>query len=496
MDNKLHRMWLAGLVGLTLALAVLWLSAAAPARADPNVHCVNGTGTGCLGACGSCYNTVQAAVNAAAPGHIIQVAEGGYATGGTVAVITKPLGIIGGFSADFTLHEPPTRTTVFDGQQGGSVVSIITATEVTLQHLTIIQGDGTGNTCDGGSGGCGGGVYVYSTTLHLEHCVIANNVGSDAGTGKGGGVYVFDPVGTQPTADIHDCIFEGNTASTDGPGSGGGMWLHTANASAPASIINNEFMLNTGSTVTRGLGGGAFQHYYATYQDNTFEGNAGSRAADQDGAAGGLYLWYAPSVTLDRNRFLDNVASEYGTGAGGAIQGYSLVVFTMTNNLLVNNQANGKGDTIYLDGWRSDRQIDATMVNNTIINDAGPGTEGIYVTHWVDLTLLNNIIAGHTVGVTNTNPVNSSIYAEANLLWNGADPIVGINAVQQDPLLLPDHHLDVASPAINRGVTTWVGSDIDGDARPDWCFFDIGFDEFITGLGCTYVHLPLVVRNY
>lgn len=59
-----------------------------------------------------------------------------------------------------------------------------------------------------------------------------------------------------------------------------------------------------GSTAGNGYGGGMFLHYYATLRDNLFHHNAGSRGERVDGR---------------RRR---------------AIQGYSLVVFTMTNNLL------------------------------------------------------------------------------------------------------------------------------------------------------------------
>jgi hypothetical protein len=491
---------LATLAGLALVMALLWLFAAPQTQAVMYALCVNHTGTGCDAAVclTHCYSSVQAAVNAVAyDGEQILVAEGVYANGGTLAVITKPVVIIGGYSDDLSLHEPSTRTTTLDGQSGGSVIHISEAGEVILQHLNIIQGDGKGNNCYGaGVGGCGGGVYAYSTTVGVQHCTFVSNVGSDVGSGKGGGMYLFSAVGSPWTAYVEHSVFEGNIASTDGAGDGGGLWLHTANPAEPAMVIDSLFLLNRGSIITKGLGGGVFLYHYATFRDNTFQENAGSTAPGGPGSGGGLYMWYAPGVNLERNRFVGNMASQSGPGAGGAIQAYSLGAFTMTNNLLAGNQADGKGSGIYLDGWKADRGIVATLINNTLAGNTGSGG-GIYVAYHTNLTLLNNIIAGHTLGITNTVPANSVIDARANLLWNDTDPIVGTSAVLADPLLLPDYHLDSGSPAINRGLPTWVPADIDGDPRPESCHYDIGFDEFILGLGgCHYTYLPLTMRSY
>lgn len=496
MRKQLFPCVLALLLGI-LMLALAWLGATTPARADPNVHCVNLTGTGCAGDCGSCYASVQAAVGAALPGQEIRIAGGVY-TGslGTVAVITESLRLVGGYSPDLAVFDPITYQTALDAQWGGSVVVVTGTADVLLRHLMLTRGDGSGNECYS-SDGCGGGIYAVTATVQMEHCAIVENVGSSSGSGAGGGVYIFHSIGSTATARIDDCLIANNAASTDGPGSGGGAFLHTPNAAAPAAILASHFELNTASAITQGLGGGVFLHYYATFGGNLFQGNAGSRGPGGPGSGGALYLWYAPGVILDRNRFLSNTASLSGDGVGGMMQAYSLVALTMTNNLVAHNAASRIGGGIYLDGWYAARGITALLIHNTLVdNDAGAAGEGIWVSRYVALDLINNLIAGHTVGVTNTHPESSLISAYANLFWNDADPIVGANSVRQDPLLWPDYHLDHASPAINRGVFTWVVTDFDGEPRPDWCFPDVGFDEFITGHGgCQHVYLPLVVRN-
>jgi hypothetical protein len=101
---------------------------------------------------------------------------------------------------------------------------------------------------------------------------------------------------------------------------------------------------------------------------------------------------------------------------------------------------------------------------------------------YVALTLTNNLIAGHTVGVTNTQPASSTVTADTNLFWNTSDPITGTNGIRENPLLTTDYHLGAGSPAVNTGL--------DGNPRPQGGGYDIGAFEYV----CR-VHLPLVLRN-
>lgn len=74
----------------------------------------------------------------------------------------------------------------------------------------------------------------------------------------------------------------------------------------------------------------------------------------------------------------------------------------------------------------------------------------------------------------------------------------GSHDIQADPLFVDsvgdDYHLRTGSPCINAGTDAGIVADIDGDTRPDGCFFDIGADEFITGVECKRVYLPMVLR--
>jgi hypothetical protein len=220
------------------------------------------------------------------------------------------------------------------------------------------------------------------------------------------------------------------------------------------------------------------------------------------GGGGALYLHYAPGVTVDQNRFFDNVASTpgeesqiFGSGTGGAIQGYSLVVFTMTNNLLVDNFATVAGGAIYLDGWKATRGITGGLVNNTILyNESPAGSEAILVKEHVTLEMINNIIAGHSVGITSTAPASSTVYAYKNLYWNDLDPITGGAPVLEDPRLSPVYYPCTGSPVIDQGIDIpWLVNDLDGNPRTLGSY-DIGALE--GQVVCYDVYLPLVLNRH
>jgi hypothetical protein len=53
------------------------------------------------------------------------------------------------------------------------------------------------------------------------------------------------------------------------------------------------------------------------------------------------------------------------------------------------------------------------------------------------------------------------------------------------------YHLTRDSAAIDRGVTSTVAIDIDGDARPQGSGYDLGVDEFVV-----HIYLPFIMRSY
>jgi len=506
---------LATLLGVMLALALTWLGAATRAQADPNVRCVNQTGTGCGGVCGFCYASVQAAIDAAVAGNEIRVAGGVYtSTAGTVAVITKGLAIVGGFGPSFGEPAPWLYQTVLDAEWGGSVISVANAGEVLLQFLTLTRGDGTGNWAS--TWGCGGGIYALNTGLHIGGCVITNNVGSRVGGGWGGGLCARDS-----DVDVGGSLIVSNTASADPSTTltayGGGVYVGSGGAHS-ALLRDNQFLDNVGHVSAQGRGGGLYLNGLTSVEvlTNAFRGNRATTYNDTSGWGGGLDIETCSGVYVAGNRIENNMThpnSAYG-GYGGGVYVYGSdahltrnVIFgnttsqgggvfirsqrpvTLSNNLIALNGPYGGG--VQVTEYYTPSVSRALLVNNTIADNGG---SGVVASFYAVVTLTNNIVAGHATGLYTWTPFSGTISATTNLFWNTADPITGTNAVLANPLLTTDHHLFRGSPALNAGLTIpWLTTDLEGHPRPQDGKYDMGAFEGAVG---HQIYLPLVLRNY
>ncbi len=486
----------AALFGLMLMALSLQFIGALPVQANPATRYVATAGTDAGNDCTSPGNpcaTIQHAVDVAGPGDEIHVAGGTYARTGTVAAIGKELAIIGGYAPDFSAHDPAMYRTVLDANWGGSVITIDHAGDVRLEFLTITHGESM-QTC-GLIEKCGGGIYVNDTAVHIRHCIITDNIGSRVVIAFGGGIYVKNFYSGLP-AEIRENQIVSNTASTADTGWGGGMFVQAGGEENWAIIADNRLENNTASTAGWGQGGGAYVEQYAILRNNLFLNNTASKVGKREkpGQGGGLYLWEVDGATLEANRFLGNVASAAGEGYGGAIFGKASVSFTMANNLVADNHASTAGGGLYLSTWSPTYPIHGRLVNNTVANNAaGAGGEGIWVGSYVSLELTNNLIAGHTVGITNTIPASSTITADTNIVWDDADPIAGTNAIHSDPLLTTDYHLRPGSPAVDAGQPIpWLMTDLEGNPRPQGSGYDLGAFEGVQ----SNVFLPLALRNY
>jgi hypothetical protein len=535
MDNrKTIMLFNAGV--LALAALLLWAWATTPAQANPASETAllplagryvalpptgNDAGNNCANPTSPCA-TIQHAIDVATPDDVIHVAGGIYTRTGTVAVITKGLTIVGAFDPAFNGSNPEMYHTVLDANWGGTVISITNAGDVLLQHLIVAHGDGTGN-C--GGLGCGGGVYVENTSVHVNGCEIIDNVGSRTGGGLGGGIYA-----SSSAFEMRSSRVVSNTASTDpvasGGGWGGGIYVNTGSA----SLVENEFLDNVGRTSWTGAGGGIYL-YNVTSADvltNVIRGNSAS--LDVWGSyGGGLYVSNSSAVTVAGNRIEGNQTSAHptqGAGYGGGVYvmdsdahlarntiignstgtwaaalrpgGGVYIAYapttpvTLSNNLIVRNIASAyAGGGVYVGYDYPDGASQALLVNNTIADN---GSSGIVAWNYAAVTLTNNLIAGHEAGLYSLNPASGTISADTNLFWNTTDPITGVNGILQNPLLTPDYRPCVGSPAIDAGLAIpWLTTDLEGNSRPQGSGYDIGAFE---GEGVWWrVFLPLVIRN-
>jgi len=504
---------------LALVGLLLWLGAAPPVRADPATRYVAPDGDDSK-ICDSIPNrcrTLQRAIDVSDPGDEIYVSGGTYTSAiGTVAVITKELVLEGGYSSPDFVFDPDLYQTVLDAQWGGSVISITDAGDVLLHHLTLTHGDGKGNCF---SGGCGGGIYATGTSLHVGFCVITNNVANSpgaTGTGYGGGIYAY---ANNQLVEVWDSQVVSNTANADpsssSGGSGGGMYI----SGGTVSLRENQVLDNVGHVSYMGSGGGIDLETLSSAEvlTNTIRGNKAA-TSNYSSYGGGLLLYNSSAVTVAGNRIEDNgtnnslggagfgagvlvwysdahlasntiISNSVGNPLGTGVYIESTTPVTLSNNLIARNAADVCDGAVYV-GRSISPASQALLVNNTIADNGGSGV----VAQWYAVvTMTNNLIVTHTVGLTNTHPASSAISADTNLFYNDSDPITGTNAILEDPLLTADYHPGSGSPAIDAGLTIpWLTVDLEGNARPQGAKYDIGAFEEVEGK----VYLPLILKGY
>lgn len=207
------------------------------------------------------YDSIQAAVDAAAPGDVVRVAVGIYtdlhARGQVTQVvyISKSVTIRGGYSLQFT--DPPNPTaypTVLDARGQGRVFFITGDIHVTLQGLRLTGGHIEGD---------GGGLRASGANVVLEQVEVRSNEAH-----RGGGLY-FDNCQVR----LWSSLVQDNQAT----GNGGGLYLYNS----PAVLARNR-LLDNGSGED---GGGIYmllQHLYLA--NNVIAHN---RA---DGRGSGIFL--------------------------------------------------------------------------------------------------------------------------------------------------------------------------------------------------------------
>jgi parallel beta-helix repeat protein len=468
---KAKQLFISLILGLGLILALLWLlGGSTPSAHAGSPHYV---APDCTGVSAPCHTSIQEAVDAAVPGDEILVASGIYtgvqsARAGVTQVvyISKTITIHGGYTTtNWTTPYPITQPTTLDAQGQGRVLYITGDISPTIEGLRITGGNAIGL---GGALGydAGGGVYVISATATVSNNRVFSNTAE-----YGGGL--FQVYGD---ATLSGNIVFSNTATQYG----GGLCLGYSSATLSGNTVFSNTAVSGG-----GLGLG--------YSDATLSGNA---VFSNTGTlyGGGLFLGDSPA-TLSGNIIASNTAD---TGGGLYLTGSDT---KLTNNVVADNQVNIAGSGLYIFASAP------LLLHTTVARNTGGDGSGVYITgtEWGSSTvaMTNTILVSHTVGITvtagNTVTVNG-------VLWYGTPVTVSQAATatvvvqhqhEGNPVFAPGgYHLTADSTAIDQGVDAGVMTDIDGDVRPDGCFFDIGADEFMTGVACRRIYLPLIMRQY
>ena len=233
-----------------------------------------------------------------------------------------------------------------------------------------------------------------------------------------------------------------------------------------------------GFTVTGGGGGNhgggiSMRDSDATISNNIIAGNVGYLLG------GGIYVQRG-TPRIQYNRIQNNLADGQGNFAlGGGIE-METATGAVLSNVIANNTFTG-GGTINGGGVDVNGGGPVLLANNTIVGNA---TNGVHAGS--NITLVNNIIMTHPVGVSASAGVTVS--TSYNIYYGNTTNAQGFSLSGTDltvnPQLTSDYHLNAGSPAIDAGThTNAPNRDIDRQPRAmigtsGLYKIDIGADEF------------------
>src|SRR5450759_42261 len=279
---------------------------------------------------------------------VIVLAAGTYATGGTPFTASnenKTLTIQG---ANGTTRSQ----VVLDGGGTSRVLDFgcaVTCGAITLQGLTVQNGNATG------AGGDGGGVKTSPLLVISDVMFLGNRA-----LGSGGAIYTIG-VG----AAVTNSTFSSNSAQW-----GGAIW-------GSGTVTNSNFSNNTASHAGGAIYGlGTVTN--STFSNNTAFGTGGGGAIEGGGG----------TLTVTNSTFSNNTASN---GHGGVRDVYYAVA--VTNSTFSSNSAQWGGAIWFGDSCCALGSL--IIVNNTFSgNSAGVSGAAIYI--YSTSSIINSVFYGHS----------------------------------------------------------------------------------------------------
>ncbi|MGZ9233957.1 MAG: S-layer homology domain-containing protein [Anaerolineales bacterium] len=385
----------------------------------------SGTDAGNCGSSASPCRTVQYAVNQAASGDRILVAQGTYTynagtdlcsfllTRAVVCMFDKRLTILGGYStSNWSTANPAANPTVIDGQntrRGVAVVGISTTTTfLNMEGFTIQNGRAQGPLYNGVSGGRGGGMWAVTAAVILKDMVFRNNraVGDNTASGAGGsadgaGLSIdASPAGTGSL--LQRVTFEGNQSLGGvGPERGGvafgALFIYGSSVTVEDATFTSNLAQagnSTGSGISGGLHADALGGAIAIEQSaaalsgivaTNNQVTGGNAVTNAGGAFGGaIFSENATSFVMTNSYISGNTARAGNAATGGFGAGGGVLVLNspttiervqLISNSAIGGNATGTGNAgpaggggLYL--WRSRTDINpSASVTNVIVAD-------------------------------------------------------------------------------------------------------------------------------
>ncbi len=277
--------------------------------------------------------------------------------------------------------------TIIDGSHLGTVFHVQAGGSLTLEDLTI----------ENGQGGMAGGVYAEAD-LTTSGVTIRD---STAGEGGSGGIY------TSAKLTMDNTVVRGNSATGDHVVGGVYAEILPSAQSLPAAevidfvnISNSLFDGNAAHDASFGAGGLELNlgtTHQVTIGNTTFSNNT----ADGEYAAGAFLSLHGGDVHINDSQFLDNSAT--GEFTAGAAHPYAYLF--LDNDLVSGNTGGYVGAGGILADSRT--QVTNTTINNNTAGDDGGG--GLVVNDVVNLT--DSLVTNNSAGAD----AAGGIYANAYL---------------------------------------------------------------------------------
>lgn len=385
----------------------------------------SGTDSGDCSSPGAPCRTVQYAVNQAASGDRILVAQGTYTynagtdvcsflqTRSIVCVVNKNLTILGGYStSNWSTANPTANLTVLDGQNARRGVAIVgsrtTARHINMEGFTIQNARVQGPIAPTDPSGVGGGMWVRDATVTLRDMIFRNNqaVGANTASGAGGaaaGAALRIENSLPGTSSLLQRVTFDDNQSLGGVGpergglAFGALFVFGAAVTIEDSTFTNNLAQaasSTGNGTSGGLNadalGGAMGLEQSAVTLNRIvatnnQALAGNAAVNAGGAFGGAIFTEDASLFVMTDSYVSGNTARAGNAAtGGVGAGGGVMVFNspatmervqlIANNAIGGNSTNGGnagpagGGGLYL--WRTRTNINPSVsVTNAIIAD-------------------------------------------------------------------------------------------------------------------------------